>query len=129
MLDVIAPVRLAVAASDPLMKSFWVAPQSPEELLWIYKHADRTVWVQPLPLTPEQKQRVKEKLEYDILDEHRYYAYDHFLDNCTTRLRDIASETPKLRYAQLSIIAVTAYACPAMPISVGAMLTGIIARL
>jgi hypothetical protein len=73
-------------------RSFWVAPQSPEELLWIYKHADRTVWVQPLKLTPEQKQKVKEKLEYDILDEHRYYAYDHFLDNCTTRVRDVIDD-------------------------------------
>jgi hypothetical protein len=72
--------------------SFWVAPQRPEELLWIYRHADRTVWVQPLPLTPEQKRKVRDKLEYDILDEHRYYAYDHFLDNCTTRVRDVIDD-------------------------------------
>ena len=33
-----------------------------------------------------------DKLEYDILDEHRYYAYDHFWDNCTTRVRDILDD-------------------------------------
>jgi hypothetical protein len=45
--------------------------------------------VQPLPLTDEQEQKVIQKLEYDIQDDHRYYAYDHFWDNCTTRVRDV----------------------------------------
>jgi len=70
-------------------RSFWVGEQSPAMMLAIYTHADRTVWVQPLPLTAEQKQKVIEKLEHDVLDENRYYAYDHFLDNCTTRVRDV----------------------------------------
>ena len=30
-----------------------------------------------------------DKLEFDILEPNRYYAYDHFWDNCTTRVRDI----------------------------------------
>jgi hypothetical protein len=69
--------------------SFWVGRQSPRELFAIYTYADRTVWVQPLPLTPEQKQKVIDKLEYDVLDANRYYSYDHFWDNCTTRVRDV----------------------------------------
>ena len=73
-------------------RSFWVGAQSPAMMLAIYTHADRTVWVQPLPLTPEQKQKVIEKLESDDTDEHRYYAYDHFLDNCTTRVRDVIDD-------------------------------------
>ena len=58
----------------------------------MYVHADRTVWFQPLPLTPEQKQQIIAKLEYDDQDANRYYAYDHFLDNCTTRVRDIIDD-------------------------------------
>ena len=73
-------------------RSFWVGAQSPAMMLAIYTHADRTVWVQPLPLTPEQKQKVIAKLESDDTDEHRYYAYDHFLDNCTTRVRDVIDD-------------------------------------
>jgi hypothetical protein len=69
--------------------AFWVGKSSPEEMLWIYKHTDRTIWVQPLPLNATQKRQVIDKLEHDILDENRYYAYDHFWDNCTTRVRDI----------------------------------------
>jgi hypothetical protein len=72
--------------------SFWVGEQSPATMLAIYTHADRTVWVQPLPLTPEQKQQNIAKLEHDDTDEHRYYAYDHFLDNCTTRVRDVIDD-------------------------------------
>ena len=69
--------------------SFWVGEQMPRSMLSIYTHADRTVWVQPLPLTDEQEKHVIAKLEYDVQDEHRYYAYDHFWDNCTTRVRDV----------------------------------------
>jgi hypothetical protein len=32
---------------------------------------------------------VIKKLKFDDQDAHRYYAYDHFLDNCTTRVRDV----------------------------------------
>ncbi|HUJ57040.1 MAG TPA: DUF4105 domain-containing protein [Kofleriaceae bacterium] len=69
--------------------SFWVAKMDPGQMLGIYYYADRTIWVQPLPLTADQKQQVIAKLEHDILDDNKYYAYDHFWDNCTTRVRDI----------------------------------------
>ncbi len=69
--------------------SFWVGKSSVREMLSIYEYADRTIWVQPLPLTPEQKKQVIDKLEFDILEPNRYYAYDHFWDNCTTRVRDV----------------------------------------
>ena len=69
--------------------SFWVGRMVPEEMLQIYVQFDRTIWVQPLPLDADQKQKVIDKLESDIKPANRYYAYDHFADNCTTRIRDI----------------------------------------
>jgi hypothetical protein len=69
--------------------SFWVGRMDPNEMLSIYRYADRTIWVQPLPLTQDQKKQVIDKLEHDILEDNKYYAYDHFADNCTTRIRDI----------------------------------------
>jgi hypothetical protein len=69
--------------------SFWVGKSSVGDMLSIYKYADRTIWAQPLPLSQDEKRKVIDKLEYDILDEHKYYAYDHFWDNCTTRVRDV----------------------------------------
>jgi len=72
--------------------SFWVEKRPISDMLWIYHHTDRTIWMQPLPLTAPQKQQVIAKLEHDILPENRAYAYDHFWDNCTTRVRDIINE-------------------------------------
>lgn len=69
--------------------SFWVGKDTPPNMLYVYKHFDRTIWAQKLPLDDAQKQKVIAKLEDDITEEHRYYAYDHFDDNCTTRIRDI----------------------------------------
>ncbi len=69
--------------------SFWVDKMAPDNMLWVYLHFDRTVWVQPLPFDDAQKKQVIDKLESDIRLENRYYAYDHFWDNCTTRVRDI----------------------------------------
>jgi hypothetical protein len=69
--------------------SFWVGKQDPQEMLWVYHHADRSIWVQPLALTPDEVTKVIEKLEYDVQEEHKHYAYDHFWDNCTTRVRDV----------------------------------------
>ena len=73
-------------------QSFWASKSTPGSMLRIYERTDRTIWVQPLPLTPEQEQQVIDKLESDIRPENRYYAYDHFWDNCTTRVRDIIDD-------------------------------------
>jgi hypothetical protein len=69
--------------------SFWVGKMDPSEMLAIYRYADRTIWAQALPLDNAQKKEVIDKLEFDIQEANRYYAYDHFWDNCTTRVRDI----------------------------------------
>ncbi|HEV7556145.1 MAG TPA: DUF4105 domain-containing protein [Kofleriaceae bacterium] len=69
--------------------SFWVAKMPPQQMFAVYVQFDRTIWRQEIPLTAEQKQKVIAKLEDDILEEHKYYAYDHFEDNCTTRIRNI----------------------------------------
>ena len=72
--------------------SFWAGRMDVRDMLGVYLYADRTIWVQPLPLTAEQRQKMVAKLESDILDENKYYAYDHFWDNCTTRVRDIIDD-------------------------------------
>ncbi|HEY4181303.1 MAG TPA: DUF4105 domain-containing protein [Kofleriaceae bacterium] len=71
--------------------SFYVDRQSPSNMLWIYRHTDRTIWAQRLPLTQEQKAKAIKKLEADA-DVQLHYAYDHFWDNCTTRVRDILDD-------------------------------------
>lgn len=69
--------------------SFWAGKLPWSQMMAVYYEFDRTIWKQLLPLTAEQKQQMIAKLETDILPQNRYYAYDHFDDNCTTRIRNI----------------------------------------
>jgi hypothetical protein len=86
-----APIRMAWGFLRGT-RSFWVGRQDPDQMLAVYTRADRTVWIQPLPLTAAQKQHAIAKLESDVREENRYYAYDHFLDNCSTRVRDVIDD-------------------------------------
>ena len=83
--------------------SFWAGEQTIDALIQIYAGRNRTVWAQPIPLEPAQKEKVIAALYRDTaaLPDRRdlrppgtnlYYAYDHFWDNCTTRVRDILDD-------------------------------------
>lgn len=54
-----------------------------------YINANRSVEEQVLLLDDKAKQQVKAFLEWNALEENRYYKYDFFFDNCATRIRDI----------------------------------------
>jgi len=86
--DFTHPLQMAAGFFEGA-NSFWAGRMDPMEMLSVYVYADRTIWVQPLPLTPPQKQKVIDSLEHDVLPQYRYYAYDHFWDNCTTRVRNV----------------------------------------
>ena len=49
----------------------------------------RPIIEQELALTPAQRQHVFDFLQTNALPENRYYRYDFFFDNCSTRLRDV----------------------------------------
>ena len=67
---------------------FWVSVSSRGSMLATYHEADRTVWNQVLPLTPRQARALARLLAYDARPENRYYRYNHYTDNCSTRPRD-----------------------------------------
>ena len=72
--------------------SFWAGKDTWRNMMWVYYQFDRTIWRQLLPLTQDQKEKMLTKLEHDVLEPNRYYAYDHFDDNCTTRIRNIIDD-------------------------------------
>ncbi len=74
------------------LNSFWAGADTPADMLFIYRYTDRTIWAQTLPLTAAQKRQIVAKLESDIREENKFYSYDHFEDNCTTRVRDILND-------------------------------------
>ncbi len=55
-----------------------------------YRNVERRPIIeQALRLTPEERQQLFRMLEENYRPENRYYAYDFFLDNCATRVRDV----------------------------------------
>jgi hypothetical protein len=48
----------------------------------------RAVVVQELNLTPAQKAALRAYVEWNAREENRYYRYDYYRDNCSTRVRD-----------------------------------------
>ncbi len=70
-------------------QKFWVEPEAWSAMLRFYKWEDRDVWMQPLALAPDAARALEMKIYSDLEEAHRYYYYDHFYDNCTTRVRDM----------------------------------------
>jgi hypothetical protein len=69
--------------------TFWVAETPVRATFAHYIDANRSVRVQELNLTPEQRKYVADQLAWNVLPENRDYLYHHYFDNCSTRLRDL----------------------------------------
>ena len=67
---------------------FWVGTTELDATTAAYVAAGRSVRVMDLNLEPAARQVVLAQLKHDLLPEHRAYLYDHYHDNCSTRLRD-----------------------------------------
>lgn len=67
---------------------FWVAVADRDRMIAFYEHLDRSVWRQTLPLDEHQARALAASLEKSTGEAEKYYRYHHFLDNCTTRIRD-----------------------------------------
>ncbi|NVB85155.1 MAG: DUF4105 domain-containing protein [Kofleriaceae bacterium] len=70
-------------------QAFWVDPESWTDMIGFYQWEDRDIWEQVLPLSPEQARTIEKAILDSLLPEQRTYHYDHFFNNCTTRLRDL----------------------------------------
>lgn len=68
---------------------YYVSASPFDEFKAEYQSTNRGITEQILNLTADQKIAIAHFLYNNIKEENRYYLYDFFLDNCTTRLRDI----------------------------------------
>lgn len=62
-------------------------------LMYLYAEEGRGLSEQVLNLSQAQKQAIFEALETNRLPENKYYPYDFFFDNCSTRVRDLFQKT------------------------------------
>lgn len=68
---------------------YWVDTVNGPLLLDYYQRSDRGVVVQRLNLTPAQATRALRYALWNAQDANKYYRYDYFRDNCSTRVRDV----------------------------------------
>jgi Domain of unknown function (DUF4105) len=57
-----------------------------------YRREGRSITDQRLDLTPAQRARLRDFLVWNVQPANASYAYDYYLDNCTTRIRDALNQ-------------------------------------
>ena len=66
------------------MSPFWTQP-----MLEAYAAEGREVVLQELNLTPAERTALRDFVSWNALPENKFYRYDYFRDNCSTRVRDV----------------------------------------
>jgi hypothetical protein len=67
---------------------YWLDTVDVQRLFEVYRYHDRSITVQRLALSPAQRVALRDFVESNSRGENKYYWYDYFRDNCSTRLRD-----------------------------------------
>jgi len=87
------------AASPTLISDFlqgrlmyWVSVGRWRPTFAAYAANNRSVSAQKLSLSPAETRQLVARLEHNALPENRYYRYDYYLDNCSTKVRDVLDE-------------------------------------
>jgi hypothetical protein len=72
---------------------YWMGGQDAAATLEYYRSQNRTVEVQELNLSPPQRLAIRDFILNNAREENKYYKYDYFRDNCSTRARDALDGT------------------------------------
>jgi hypothetical protein len=67
---------------------YWMQGFPAQSYVAQYRRANRSVWVQELEIEPRARQELQQFLEWNERPENRFYHYDYYKDNCSTRVRD-----------------------------------------
>lgn len=68
---------------------YWMAGYPTEWTVLSYQRAGRAIWEQDLALDRAQADSLLTLLRWNARDENKFYRYDYYLDNCSTRVRDV----------------------------------------
>ena len=68
---------------------YGTAAVPPDRLIAAYRAQNRRVWAQELDLEPRQKAEMLRLLQTAVLPENMRYRYEYYLNNCSTKLRDV----------------------------------------
>ena len=68
---------------------YFVSAERTDDFINSYSYEKRGITEQVLNLSGTEKKKIQFALNENLKEENRFYKYDFFLDNCTTRLRDL----------------------------------------
>jgi hypothetical protein len=68
--------------------TYWMAGTDAASEIAGYISRNREVVIQELNLSPAQRGALQEFVDWNAREENKYYRYDYFGDNCSTRVRD-----------------------------------------
>ena len=91
--------------------NYWMGAVDARLLVESERNRGRPVTMQRLNLTPAQAVKLHELVLWNARDENKFYRYDYFGDNCSTRLRDALDGVlgGAIRRASDSVITTTSY--------------------
>lgn len=69
--------------------TYWLEGYDASIELPRYRRAKRSVYLQELNLPPAARVAIRDYLEWNAREENKFYRYDYYLDNCSTRVRDV----------------------------------------
>jgi hypothetical protein len=67
---------------------YWMQGFPAQSYIDSYRRTNRSVWVQELEMQPGARRQLQQFLEWNERPENRFYHYDYYRDNCSTRVRD-----------------------------------------
>jgi multisubunit Na+/H+ antiporter MnhC subunit len=67
---------------------YWMQGFPAQSYVELYRRANRSVWIQELEMPPKARRELQAFLEWNERPENRFYHYDYYRDNCSTRVRD-----------------------------------------
>ena len=68
--------------------TYWMASTDAHRLLGYYQGTGRQIVAQRVDLEPAERAALRDVLRANDTEATRYYEYDYYLDNCSTRVRD-----------------------------------------
>ncbi len=68
---------------------FWVGVSNASRALWYYRSLNRSIVIHTLNLPPDKRREMADFLAWNVQPDNAEYLYDHFYDNCATRVRDL----------------------------------------
>jgi len=67
---------------------YWMEAFDLDTMINAYRRANRSILAQELNLSPAQRLKLQQFVQWNALPQNKFYRYDYYRDNCSTRLRD-----------------------------------------